>query len=222
MEQPPEQLPPPDNDTLEEVSHQPTPNAQQPPPTPGARATRFTDLYAQALNHTLSKISYDNFRSCYPTIPESILRQVQAQMVGKLGDKCRKEFDSIMENRNVVARLNELETLVGDATERKNQGEEAGVQPHLLPPERILQAHLTPALQAHQSQLNARLQTTQSQNAQLHAEVLDQHAEIEDLLTKLEAVTGDVKGANAALAEVVEALSQEAREGRALVDGTSV
>jgi kinetochore protein NNF1 len=52
--------------------------------------------------------------------------------------------------------------------------------------------------------------------------VLDQHAEIEDLLAKLEAVVGDVKGANAALAEVVEALAQEAREGRSLVDGMSV
>jgi kinetochore protein NNF1 len=49
-------------------------------------------------------------------------------MVSKLGDKCRKEFDSIMENRNVVARLNELEALVGEATARKTQGEEPGVQ----------------------------------------------------------------------------------------------
>lgn len=70
---------------------------------------------------------------------------------------------------------------------------------------------------AHQSQLNARLQTTQSQNAILHDEIRQQREEIEQLLAQLEATVGDVRGANAALADVVGELAVEAREGRAAI-----
>ena len=59
--------------------------------TPGPRATRLRDLYAQALEHTLGKLAWDNFAACYPTVAgraEGVLRQVQGQMVGKLGEKC--------------------------------------------------------------------------------------------------------------------------------------
>lgn len=59
--------------------------------TPGPRAARLQQLYAQSLRHTLSKLGWDNFAGCYPTVArraEPVLRQVQAQMVDKLGDKC--------------------------------------------------------------------------------------------------------------------------------------
>ena len=59
--------------------------------TPGPRAARFQELYAQSLRHTLGKLGWDNVAGCYPTIArgaEGVLRQVQSQMVGKLGDKC--------------------------------------------------------------------------------------------------------------------------------------
>jgi kinetochore protein NNF1 len=91
--------------------------------TPGPRATRLRDLYAQALEHTLGKLAWDNFAACYPTIgsrAEGVLRQVQAQMVGKLGEKCEKEFDSIVASRQVVSKLNELEALIADAQQRRS------------------------------------------------------------------------------------------------------
>lgn len=58
---------------------------------PGPRATRLKALYSQALTHTLSKLAWNNFATCYPTISsrsESVLKQVQAQMVAKLSEKC--------------------------------------------------------------------------------------------------------------------------------------
>ncbi|KFH48867.1 Kinetochore-associated protein-like protein [Hapsidospora chrysogenum ATCC 11550] len=209
-----------------QTSTEPTP--RQPPAakpaTPGPRAKRFTDLYAQALDHTLGKLAWDNLSACYPTIAERaepVLRQVQAQMVSKLGDKCAREFDSIVASRGVVAKLNELEALIGDAALRKRRAgrsSEDPTPPHLLPPQRILAAHLHPALSAHRSQLNARLQTTQSQNALLHDEVLRQRAEVEELVARLETAAGDVRGANAALAGLVEQLAAEARDGKAAVE----
>lgn len=89
---------------------------------PGRRATRLQDLYAQALDHTLARLAWDNLAGCYPTVSrraEPVLRQVQAQMVGKLGDKCAREFEAILASRGVVARLNELEGLVAEAAARK-------------------------------------------------------------------------------------------------------
>ncbi|KAL6870025.1 hypothetical protein ACO1O0_001360 [Amphichorda felina] len=209
----------PDPDTQQDAPQEP----DQPQVTPGPRAARFNDLYGQALNHTLGKLAWDNLATCYPTIAqraEPVLRQVQAQMVGKLGDKCAREFDNILSARAVVPKLNELEALIADATARKNESsdEEDPIPPHLLPPDRILAAHLNPALASHRSQLNARLQTTQSQNALLHDEVRRQRDEIDALIGRLEAAAGDVRGANAALAGLVEQLAAEAREGKAAVE----
>ncbi|KAK3313528.1 Nnf1-domain-containing protein [Apodospora peruviana] len=185
--------------------------------TPGPRATRLQELFASTLKHTLDKINRDNFAACYPTVATrapGTLEFVQRQMVGRLGTQCDKEFDSILQNRNVVAKLNELESLVSDAARRKAElggGTEPPVPPHTLPAETVLAAHLAPHLASQQSQLNAKLQTVQSHNARLFTEIQEQRAEMEQLLAAVEAVLADVDGANELLDGVVEDLAQETR-----------
>lgn len=59
--------------------------------TPGPRASRFKEVYAQSLKRTLGKAGWENFKGCYPTVAgssEGVLKQVQGQMVEKLGEKC--------------------------------------------------------------------------------------------------------------------------------------
>ncbi|KAH7328602.1 Nnf1-domain-containing protein [Stachybotrys elegans] len=187
--------------------------------SPGPRASRLQELYAQSLRRTLGKLAWDNFAECYPTVArraQPVLRQVQSQMVEKLGDKCEKEFENIMAARQVIPKLNNLETLVADAAQRRAADPSATPSP---PPEDILTAHMTPALVAHQSQLNARLQTTQSQNALLFDEVQRQRDEIDGLLAQLEAAVADVQGANAALAPVVSQIAAEATAAAAAAEG---
>jgi kinetochore protein NNF1 len=127
-----------------------------------------------------------------------------------------------MVSRQVVPKLNDLESLISDASRRRAESAtEPPTPPHMLPPPTILAAHLTPALTAHQSQLNARLQTTQSQNALLYDEVQRQREEIRALLDTLEAVVADVKGANDALRPVVDEVAAETRQGIAAVEAAN-
>ncbi|PTB66377.1 Nnf1-domain-containing protein, partial [Trichoderma citrinoviride] len=184
---------------------------------PGPRAARLQELYAQSLRRTLGKLKWENFAACYPTVAsraEPVLRQVQVQMVEKLGDKCEKEFESILAARQVVPKLNDLEALISEATHRRITAPPDAPKPtppHLLPAREILSAHLAPSLASHQSLLNARLQTAQSHNAILYDQIRAQRAEIEQLLEMLEGTVGDVRSANEALEPVVELLAREAR-----------
>lgn len=135
----------------------------------------------------------------------------------------QKEFENIMVARQVIPKLNDLESLISDASHRRAESSSSATEttpptpPHLLPPNAILAAHLHPALTAHQSQLNARLQTTQSQNALLYDEVRRQRAEIAALLDRLDAVVADVQVANDAFRPVADDLAAETREGLAAV-----
>lgn len=94
--QPPAQDTQGENNTNTADTEEP-PQASPPPPTrhtpiaPGPRAARLQELYAQRLRRTLAKLGWANFAGCYPTVAnkaEGVLRQVQAQMVDKLGEKC--------------------------------------------------------------------------------------------------------------------------------------
>ncbi|CAN8097086.1 unnamed protein product [Discula destructiva] len=214
--------------------------------TPGARAQRLQKLFDSTLTHTLAKITLDNFAACYPTIAAqspSALQSLQAGLVQRMAQLCSDEFAKIMARNEVVARLNELESLVGDATLRRKAaqpqtsrrkgkgraGEDAGAAvdgqnlnttappptpPHLLSAEAVLAAHLAPHLASQQSQLNARLQNMQAANAGLWEAIAAQRAEIDGLLVALEAALTDVDGA----AELMDGVPAEelAVESRAM------
>ncbi|KAK3399241.1 Nnf1-domain-containing protein [Sordaria brevicollis] len=193
-------------------SGQPAPPPSQPTEqeiTPGPRALRLQQLFTTTLSHTLDKISLDNFAACYPTIASrapGTLEFVQRQMVERLGVQCNKEFNSILQAREVVGKLNELEGLVGEAGRRRSEagGGSPPVPPHTLPPSTILQAHLAPHLSTTQATLSAELQKTQAENHALFNEIQAQRAEIEELLGVVEKALKDVEGANELLGAVVD------------------
>ncbi|KAH8889313.1 Nnf1-domain-containing protein [Thozetella sp. PMI_491] len=197
--------------------------------TPGPRAARFQEVFATSLKQTLEKINWVNFSACYPTIAThapGTLQAVQQQMVRLLGEKSSREFDAVLQNRNVVAKVNELESLISDAARRRDesggdaQRTPAPVPLHLLPADDILAAHLAPHLASQQSQLHARLQTMQAHNAELFDEIQAQRREIEALLGGVEKVLSDMDGANDLLEDVVEDLAKESRTAEVEMSGT--
>lgn len=68
----------------------------------------------------------------------------------------------------------------------------------MLPPDELYRAHITPHLQEAQATLDAKLESTQSENVELAQKVQAQREEIEELLSSLENVVGDLEGAAAA------------------------
>lgn len=190
-----------------------------PSPPPGPRAARLADAYALALRRTLARLADDTaWAVCFPTPAARTapaLRQVQAQMAAQLAAKCQREFDRVLADRAVVARLNELEALTAAAAARRAApGPAAPTPPHELPPERILAAHLAAALAPLRSLLNARLQTSQARNARLADQVRRQRAHLDALLARLESAVADLRGANRALARLAPDLARESREAR--------
>jgi kinetochore protein NNF1 len=94
----PAQQPPAAEDQAEDEAAPPASPPLPPrhtPVAPGPRAERLQELYAQRLQRTLRKLGWQNFAGCYPTVAkkaEGVLRQVQSQMVDKLGEKCEVSF----------------------------------------------------------------------------------------------------------------------------------
>lgn len=81
-------------------------------------------MFDLALSRTLTRISPDNFASCYPTVAARaphVLHQVQRAMVDRFAELCAQGFADALARYGVVARLNELEGLVSDAEGRRRR-----------------------------------------------------------------------------------------------------
>lgn len=176
------------------------------PPTssvPGIRASKLHDVFDRALSRTIHKgCSYPHFSACFPTpasyVPEA-LEGFHRDFVTKLEHACRTDYERLMEQRDVVARLNELDTLIDEARTRKAQvgeaGTEQGLSAHTMTPEKLMGAHLAPFLQEQENLLREQLQVTQDDNRRLADDIHVQRREIERLMGDLEKVVLNVEGA---------------------------
>ncbi|KAI9737079.1 MAG: hypothetical protein M1834_000669 [Cirrosporium novae-zelandiae] len=189
----------------------PSPSPPPPPPvavTPGPRATALLRVFDNALSHTLRKNSYSNFAACFPTparnMPD-VLETVWRQMNHVLEERAKVEWEEVLAQREVVARLNELDRLVGEAQNRKAQGGGEPTRPmHLLKPDELFLAHLGPSLQQAQKSLSEKLEATQTENKDLATSIKHQKKEIEKLLGNLKSIIRDLEGAAEALGETTE------------------
>ncbi|KAK4192103.1 Nnf1-domain-containing protein [Podospora australis] len=213
----PQPQPPASDDAAADPENLPDSSPENPAPkqlTPGPRAARLQALFAQTAKHTLDKITKDNFGACFPTIAAKApgtLDNVQRQMVDRLGGLWTKEFDRILESRDVVAKLNELEVLVGDAQRRRQVETEKPIPPHTLPAPIVLAAHLAEPLAETRAALTTKLSETQAQNNKLFEEIQAQRAEMEALLSGVEKTLKDIDGANGLLAELMDEVAEETR-----------
>lgn len=202
-----------------------SPSPSPPPPTlsaPGPRATALLKLHADCTTHVLRTISYANFSGCFPTpsreVPSAV-RNLHEQFTQKLGDVLRREFEVILQDRNVVESLNGLDRLVEEGRRRKrmaeeeaaavdssgNGGNEGGsgvkrpIPPHTLPARQLYLSHLAPSLAMYAAQIEERQGVLSKANAGLAERVLQQRRAIGALLEGLEGVVRDLGGSVDAL-----------------------
>lgn len=113
-------------------SASPSPPPQAPvASTPGLRAAALQKIFASALTSTLKANSYANFSACFPTPAQhcpSALEGVWKQLNTKLEEGCAREFEAILQERNVVEGLNEWDARVEEARRQMNRGVD-GQQP---------------------------------------------------------------------------------------------
>ncbi|KAJ5715918.1 uncharacterized protein N7483_013099 [Penicillium malachiteum] len=177
----------------------PTTSSSAPPAsesqTPGLRASRLIQVFDQALARTLRANSYSNFASCFPTparhVPAS-LESVWRQLNGKLEESAKAEFEEIIDEREAVQHLNELDRLVTEARARKEDEEKNGNEGQSGNAPHVLDA---------QSTLNNTIEATNAQNSELAQTVQAQRLQIEKLLSHLESVVTDIEGAATAASQ---------------------
>jgi kinetochore protein NNF1 len=98
---------------------------------PGPRATKLQEVFRLGLSSSLKANSYANFSTCFPTPATycpTALEGVWKQLNTRLEEECTRDFEKILQERNVVEGLNQWDALIDDARRRKNRavdGDEA-------------------------------------------------------------------------------------------------
>lgn len=148
-------------------------------------------------------------------------------MVG-LEEKCKREYEEILVERDVVGGLGELERVVADARVRmdldKNGKGDGGKGMgrggyHTLPPQDLFLAHLHPFLTDASLSLTEEMVLLAKENEDLVRGIESQREEVGGLVRGLEAVMGDLEGANAVLTTAAQAQAAGGESGGGGVKG---
>lgn len=101
------------------------------PPAEGVRATQLRAVFSRALHKALTTCSYRNFSTCFPTTASNnpdLLKTVWQQITQHWETRAKDEFELIIQSRNVVEKLNQLDVLEREARGRREEAGE-GVVP---------------------------------------------------------------------------------------------
>ncbi|KAG0138757.1 Nnf1-domain-containing protein [Tuber indicum] len=118
-------------------------------------------------------------------------------MCGFWDSSAKREYETILKERNVVAGLNALDGLTKEAEERRATAApgEIAISPSTLPPVTILTAQLTPLLLAAQKEVAGKIEVVQGSNTELMGKIEAQRQEIEELVKLLEGRLSMLDGA---------------------------
>ncbi|KAG5440540.1 hypothetical protein PCK2_000365 [Pneumocystis canis] len=154
----------------------------------GLRAQRLHDLLEKSLSQTIKACSYKQIAKCFPTLAKNspdVLKNVHEQVISFLQSSCEREFSSILKERDVVPRLNELDNLIVNAKSRQERGDPSTILPTLLSPEHIVSSHLYPLKMKELSVLKNQLENVifniQTKNMDFCKKVASQRDEIAQL-----------------------------------------
>jgi kinetochore protein NNF1 len=116
------------NTMADRVSASPSPPPQAPvAATPGPRAVALQKVFAGALSSSIKANSYANFSSCFPTPAKycpTAMEGVWKQLNTRLEEECTRDFEKILEERQIVEGLNQWDNMIEEARRRKHRAVE--------------------------------------------------------------------------------------------------
>ncbi|CAG8452737.1 4379_t:CDS:2 [Paraglomus occultum] len=156
----------------------------------GSRVKRLKGAFQRGLVNTLKDSSYPKLASAFPALAEKAPDNLQA------AHEQTQEFDAIIEKYDVVAKLNELDTLINEAIENKRNGR--------APSGPTVGTHLSPAVRVRSKAVEARLQ----EKARLLEELDKVESDNKNLKVELKAKKQRQRGLETDLINMVKELQQ--------------
>ncbi|KAI1293242.1 hypothetical protein EDD11_008452 [Mortierella claussenii] len=134
----------------------------------GPRMTRLRGILEKSLQETLKACNYNAISESFPALAAHNpleLRVAHEKVCKFLSVEVNNEFEQIIEERNVIFKLNGLDRLIADA---KSKGITAGSRTILdLAPEVAVRARTVPTKEAEIERLKAELERVQLDNRRL-------------------------------------------------------
>ncbi|KAI9594349.1 hypothetical protein BDF19DRAFT_466543 [Syncephalis fuscata] len=160
----------------------------------GDRMSRLREAVYTALTRALKNCSDQHVEKCFPQLKRDVpqeLTEATQRLRQHLEQKMMEEFDKIVKNRDLVHKLNELDTVIDEAKERESTG-----APHPQLPIHsstdMLAIRTAPVMKQELNRLEAIVTTTQSENDIILNEYKEKRKKMEECLQQLQSNVGSI------------------------------
>lgn len=117
----------------------------------------------------------------------------------RLEEECTKDFEKILEERNVITGLNDWDNILDQARQRKDRSVDGdtgqGQEMHLMGADELHSAFMQSYLHKAAGELEGKLKMAQDGNQSMMSQIQAQREEIERLVASLEGMVKDIDGA---------------------------
>ncbi|KAF9346905.1 hypothetical protein BGX34_003546 [Mortierella sp. NVP85] len=161
-----------------DLEHDADEHTVEAPEPEGPRMTRLRGILNKSLQETIKVSNYNAICECFPVLaaanPEE-LRLVHEQVCHFLNHEVNVEFEKIIQERNIIFKLNGLDRLIADA---KSKGMTVGSRTiSNVAPEAAVRARTVPAKEAEIERLRAELERVRLDNRRLGSALNQSKAE---------------------------------------------
>ncbi|CAO3696609.1 unnamed protein product [Umbelopsis ramanniana] len=165
----------------------------------GKRATKLNMLFEKYVERIIQSVSYAKFAICFSDLNEQqheALVMAHKQVCEYLEQSIREDFHSILAERQLVEKLNELDKLVEEAKRSNNAAElkrpGAGI---VVEPEQALRARSVPLKQVELERLRKQHAELQGQNQGLMKTIVTQRDQLTGLCNNVSQSLGQFEQA---------------------------
>ncbi|RUO96999.1 Nnf1-domain-containing protein [Jimgerdemannia flammicorona] len=165
----------------------------------GPRATKLRQTFEKSLSKTIKNISYEKLAQSFPHIandsPES-LQSAHQQVTTFLQQSVQEEFQNLLETKNLIRKLNELDMLIDAA--RKNKQARLGKLVRNsadITPDIAIRARTVPIKQQEFQRLQDELARVRQENKTLMSELVAKKTRLDLVKTTVREISNELSQA---------------------------